>query len=62
MTLSVVNFKFNKVKIIFGYHTKGVPNQVSSNSKHVVKSYPFSNSSTKKRKYGKNVSGFKAGQ
>ena len=31
--------KFNKTKVIFRYHTKGVSNQVSSNSDHEIKSY-----------------------
>ena len=38
-----------KTKVIFSYYTKGVSDQVSSNSDHKIKSYYYicSNSSTK---------------
>ena len=46
-----------KTKVIFSYYTKGVSDQVSSNSDHKIKSYYYicSNSSTKmgKKKAGK---------
>ena len=44
---SVARVKFIKTKVIFRCHTKGVSNQVSSNSDHEIKSYSCSNSSTK---------------
>ena len=34
---SVARVKFIKTKIIFRYHTKGISNQVSSNSDHEIK-------------------------
>ena len=54
---SVARVKFIKTKVIFRYHTKGVSNQVSSNSDQEIKSYSCSNSSTKMgktKKWGKN--------
>ena len=47
MTSSVARVQFIKTKVIFSYHTKGAPSQVSSNSDHKVKSYSCLNSSTK---------------
>ena len=47
MIPSVTRVEFIKTKIIFRYHTKGVSDQVSSNSDHEIKSYSCSNSSTK---------------
>ena len=44
--------KFIKTKVSFRYHTKGVSNQVPSNSDHEIKSYSCSNSSTKMEKNG----------
>ena len=50
MMPSVAWVKFIKTKVIFRNHTKGVWNQVSSNSDHEIKSYSCSNSSIKMRK------------
>ena len=47
MMSSVARVKFIKTKVIFRYHTKGLSNQVSSNSDHEIKSYSCSNFSTK---------------
>ena len=47
MMLSVAKVKFIKTKVIFGYHAKGVSNQVLSNSDCEIKSYSCSNSSIK---------------
>ena len=44
---SVAIVKFIKTKVIFGYHSKNAPNQVSPNSDHKIKSYSCSSSSTK---------------
>ena len=44
---SVATLKFMKPRSFFRYHTKGVSNQVSSNSGHEIKSYSCSNSITK---------------
>ena len=44
--------KFIKTKVSFRYHTKGVSNQVPSNSDNEIKSYSCSNSSTKMEKNG----------
>ena len=44
---SVARVKFIKTKVIFRYHTKGVSNQVSSNSDYQIKSCSCSDSSTK---------------
>ena len=44
---SVARVNFIKSKVIFRYHTKGVSNQASPNSVREIKSYSFSNSSTK---------------
>ena len=66
MMTSVARVKFIKTKVIFMYHTKGVSNQVSSNSDLEIKSYSCSNSSNKmkkkKKKSGKNFLGYKTGQ
>ena len=45
--LSVAKVKFIKTKVIFGYHAKGVSNQVLSNSDCEIKSYSCSNSCIK---------------
>ena len=37
MMPSVARVKFVKTKVTFRYHTKGVSNQVSSNSDHEIK-------------------------
>ena len=50
MISSVASVKFIKTKVIFWNDTKGVSNQVSSNSDHEIKSYSCSNSSIKTRK------------
>ena len=50
MMSSVARVKFIKIKAIFRYHTKDVLNQVLSNSDRKIKSYLYSNSSTKMRK------------
>ena len=50
MMSSVPSVKFIKVKVIFRNHTKGVSNQVSSNSDQEIKSHSCSNSSIKTRK------------
>ena len=58
MMSSVARVKFIKTKVIFRYHTKGVSNQVSSNSDYQIKSCSCSDSSTKiekKRKSGKKI-------
>ena len=47
---SVARVKFIKSKVIFRYHTKGVSNQVSSNSDHEIKSYSCSISITEMEK------------
>ena len=47
MISSVAKVKLIKTKAIFRYDTKVVSNQVSSNSHHEIKSYSYSNSSTK---------------
>ena len=47
MISSVAKVQFIKTKAIFRYDTKVVSNQVSSNSHHEIKSYSYSNSSTK---------------
>ena len=59
---SVARVKFIKTKVIFGYQTKGVSNQVSS-SDHEIKSYSCSNSSTKmgKTKKWEKISGLQNG-
>ena len=62
---SVAWVKFIKTNVIFRYNTKGVSNQVSSNSNHEIKSYSCSNSSTEMKKYEnvwKNLLGYKTGQ
>ena len=62
---SVAWVKFIKTNVIFRYNTKGVSNQVSSNSNHEIKSYSCSNSSTKMKKnenVWKNLLGYKTGQ
>ena len=65
MTISsVARVKFIKTKATLRYHTKGLSNQVSSDSDHEIKSYSCSNSSTKmqkKRKSGKKFSGLQNG-
>ena len=61
---SVARVNFIKTKVIFRYHTKSVPNQVSSNSNHKIKSYSCSNFSTKmgkKDKREKTFSGLQNG-
>ena len=55
MMTSVARVKFIKTKVIFMYHTKGVSNQVSSNSDLENKSYSCSNSSNKMKKKKKKV-------
>ena len=55
MMTSVARVKFIKTKVIFMYHTKGVSNQVSSNSDLEIKSYSCSNSSNKMKKNNKKV-------
>ena len=65
MMSSVARVKSIKTKVIFRYHTKGVSNQVSSNSDHEIKSFSYSNSITKmgkKEKVGKHFLGYKTGQ
>ena len=65
MMSSLVRVKFIKTKVIFRYHTKGVSNQVLSNSDHEIKSHSCLNSSTKTRKIekvGKIFLGYKTGQ
>ena len=65
MMSSVARVKLIKTKVIFRCHTKGVSNQVSSNSDHEIKSYSCSNSNTKigkNEKVRKNVLGYKTGQ
>ena len=65
MMSSVAWVKFTNTKVTFRYHTKGVSNQVSSNSDHEIKSYSCSNSTTKmgkNEKVGKNFLGYKMGQ
>ena len=54
---SVAQVKFIKTKVISRHHTKGVSNQVSSNSNYKIKSYSCSNSNTKveKKKWEKTV-------
>ena len=62
---SVAWVKFIKTNVIFRYNTKGVSNQVSSNSNHEIKSYSCSNSSTEMKKnenVWKNLLGYKTGQ
>ena len=62
---SVARVKFIKTKVIFRYYTKGVSNQVSSNSGHETKSYSCSNSTTKmekKKAVGENFLGYKTRQ
>ena len=56
---SIARVKFIKTRVIFRYHTKGVSNQVSSNSDHKIKSYSRSNSITKivKNEKGQKESG-----
>ena len=44
---SVARIKVIKTKVILMYHTKGVSSQVSSNSDQEIKTYSYSNSSTK---------------
>ena len=64
MMPSVARVKFIKTKVIFSYHTKGVSDQVSSNSDHEIKSFSCSNSSTKNGKneiVGKKNSGLSNG-
>ena len=53
MMSPVAKVKIIKTKIIFRYNTKGVSNQVSSNSDQKIKSYLFSNSITKMGKIEK---------
>ena len=53
MMSSVAGVRFIKTKVFFGYHTKGVSNQVSSYSDHEIKSYSCLNSSTKMGKNDK---------
>ena len=56
---SVAKIKFIQIIVIFRYYTKGVSNQVSSNSDDEIKSFSCSNSSIKiekKRKSGKRFS------
>ena len=65
MMPSAARVKFIKTKVTFRYHTKGVSNQVSSNSDHKIKSYACSNSSNKmgkKMKSRKNISGLQNGR
>ena len=50
MMSSVAKVKFIKTKVISRHHTKGVSNQVSSNSNYKIKSYSCSNSNTKVEK------------
>ena len=62
---SVARVKFVKTKVIFRYHTKGVSNQVSSNSNNEIKSYSCSSSNTKigkNEKVGKIFLGYKTGE
>ena len=47
MMSSKARVKFIKTKVIFRYHTKGLSNQVLSDSDHEIKSYSCSTSSTK---------------
>ena len=56
---SMARVKFIKTRVIFRYHTKGVSDQVSSNSDHEIKSYSRSNSITKmvKNEKGQKKSG-----
>ena len=64
MMSSVARVKFIKTKVIFGYHTNSVSNQVSSYSVHEIKSYSCSNSSTKvgkNEKSGRKFSGLRNG-
>ena len=53
---SATRFKFFTNKVIFRYHTKGVSNQVPSNSDLEIKIYSSSNSSSKMGESGKNFS------
>ena len=65
MMSSMATVKFIKTKVTFRYHTKGVSNQVSSNSDHEIKSYSRLNSTTemgKNEKVGKNFLGYKTVQ
>ena len=59
MMPSVAKVKFIKTKVIFRYHTKGVSNQVSSNSDNEIKSSSCSNG--EKRKSEKKFSGLENG-
>ena len=52
---SLARVKFIKIKVIFGYLTKGVSNQVLSNWNHKIKSYSCSNPSTKMGKKTKKL-------
>ena len=63
MTMSsVARVNFIKTTAIFTYHTRGVSNQISSNSDHEIKSYSCSNSVPKWEKVRKNFLGYKTGQ
>ena len=60
----MLRLNLSKPDVFFRHHTKGVSNQVSSNSDHEIKGYSCSNSSTKmgkKRKSGKTFSGLQNG-
>ena len=65
MMSSVAKGKFNKTKVIFRHHTKGVSSQVLSNSDLEIKNYPYSNFIIKMGKIkevGKNFLGYKKGR
>ena len=65
MMSSVARVKFNTTKVTFRFHTKVVSNQVSSHSDHEIKSYSYSNFSTKmvkNEKAGKNFLNYKKRQ
>ena len=62
---SVAKGKFNKTKVIFRHHIKGVSSQVLSNSDLEIKNYPYSNFVIKMgkiKKVGKNFLGYKTGR
>ena len=62
MTQPMASVKFIKAKVIFSYHTKGVSNQVLSNSDHEVKFFSkFQDQNGKKRKSGTAFSGLQNG-
>ena len=63
MRSSVAKVESIKTEVIFSYHTKGISNQVSSNSQsQKLYLFKFQRQNGKKRKSGKHFLGYKMRQ